>query len=966
MNQRDNKRVVKQYHQIWQWFLALWLGSLLPSLAMSEQPEPQVCLYEHFYFQGWKTCFTANQSHDDLRELGINDQVSSMEIFGAIQIELYEHIDYQGEKWTYTESTPWLGDNANDKFSSIRVLARETSSPIAIFTTNLTFGSAPLTITVDASNSSDDGYITNYQWDTSDGQFASGQKTNFTFDIEGNYTITLTVTDNQGLTAVQQQSVEVSTGIGTGYELYFDGQLVGHDPTWTYEQSLENLVWNTEQYPQINVQGWYNGKVIPLPLGYELYFDGQRVGHAPTWTYEKAVENLLWNKQQYPDIEVQGYYNGEKIVIPSGYTPILRIEPTELYFDDTSENRSSRSAEDIPSGYPKVAGDLELFKDATQQVDNVSSDSINRLKYVWVNLRALSVKLNSSVAYAEKVILNLFPDVSYTAINSSIIYRSEGNYTWIGKIEGIPYSTVTLVISQGKVTGDINAVEGGFYQIRPTENGLHFIQLMDFSIIPQSVSLKPLIDTEEVKPSLNNEELRSPQQRTLKRGDVIIDVMVVYTPAAAQLRPDIASEIQLAIDQTNQAYVDSGIHQKLSLAHVEQVNYVEEGNPDIERLAKTNDGFLDDVHRLRDIYQADLVSLWVHDQNPPYGGVGYLMQTQARSKDFAPWGFNVIERKWATAYVFAHELGHNMGAHHDWYVAKDPGAYDYSHGFIHDTGSATGSWRTIMAYDTQCNNKGYSCAPVGYFSNPNITYQGFATGDSFANNGLTLNNTAEIVASFRTGTIQEEVKTFTIFNDGNANLAVSNISIEDNAAWISVYPTTITVSPNTSVSVTVKVNYSLAPIEKTTSHLLVFSNDSNSNPHSVNVVVNHQAITAKDEVYSTSFDAVAGTLSLNVGVFGSFQELDIYQVFLDLMNPYSMVFELNLDKISHLGAITDSNSIPEKIATYQPQTGTLEIPTFSTFGELGEPLLYQVEMQQSDGYQFEVTEMVPIEVQAIE
>jgi WD40 repeat protein len=82
--------------------------------------------------------------------------------------------------------------------------------PVAKLTVSPTQGTAPLSVTLDASGSSDsDGSIVDYAWTTSAGQSVSGRTQPITFENAGTYTITLTVTDNDGLTANAQQTVTV-------------------------------------------------------------------------------------------------------------------------------------------------------------------------------------------------------------------------------------------------------------------------------------------------------------------------------------------------------------------------------------------------------------------------------------------------------------------------------------------------------------------------------------------------------------------------------------------------------------------------------------------------------------------------------------------------------------------------------------------------------------------------------------
>jgi hypothetical protein len=131
-------------------------------------------------------------------------------------------------------------------------------------------------------------------------------------------------------------------------------------------------------------------------------------------------------------------------------------------------------------------------------------------------------------------------------------------------------------------------------------------------------------------------------------------------------------------------------------------------------------------------------------------GVGYLMSNVSTA--FASSAFSVVQRDCATGYYsFGHEMGHNMGAHHDRYAAKNEnGAYAYSHGYV----DKPGKWRTVMAYNDDCNASGFNCTRIQYWSNPNVDYQGNPTGISendskSANNALTLNNTAYTVSNFR-------------------------------------------------------------------------------------------------------------------------------------------------------------------------------------------------------------------------
>jgi peptidyl-Asp metalloendopeptidase len=210
-----------------------------------------------------------------------------------------------------------------------------------------------------------------------------------------------------------------------------------------------------------------------------------------------------------------------------------------------------------------------------------------------------------------------------------------------------------------------------------------------------------------------------------------------------------SSLINLMVSETNTSYSNSGVTPRVRRVHAVEVSYAETGNlsTDLSRLRSTTDGYMDNVHSLRNTYKADLVGLITESGSAC--GVGYLMTTVSTS--FATNGFSVTKRSCATGnYSFGHELGHNMGAHHDAYVTSSSGAYSYSYGYVY----LPGKWRTVMAYNNGCSAVGVSCTRIAYWSNPDKFYNGVATGVSStapnaADNRRTLNNTAYTVANFR-------------------------------------------------------------------------------------------------------------------------------------------------------------------------------------------------------------------------
>jgi hypothetical protein len=354
-------------------------------------------------------------------------------------------------------------------------------------------------------------------------------------------------------------------------------------------------------------------------------------------------------------------------------------------------------------------------------------------RYVKVNFDYLNE--------ADSVVLNLFKDISFTATKDKVSKRSGYRYSWFGHIAGMAQNSVILVIDNGVMVGNI-IKNGKFYQIRPYDGDIHMIREINQSDFPPEAPPIPVGDkgplSFEAPPAQFDES-------------TYIDVMVVYTDDVARASPNIHSEIQLAIDETNTSFANSDIQTRVRLVHSVEVNYSETADigTDLECITRKTDGCLDNVHALRDSRGADLVSFWVEDGGLYYCGVAWIMQSVTSS--FESNAFSVVVRDCATGiYAFGHELGHNMGAQHDRYVANISGAYEYSYGYVY----TPDRWVTIMAYQSECFVSGVYCSRIPYWSNPAITINGIPTGireglPNSADNSKTINNTAFTVANFR-------------------------------------------------------------------------------------------------------------------------------------------------------------------------------------------------------------------------
>ena len=329
--------------------------------------------------------------------------------------------------------------------------------------------------------------------------------------------------------------------------------------------------------------------------------------------------------------------------------------------------------------------------------------------------------------------LNADGGADVALVDSQLNQRAPTDFSWIAS-SADRRTEVQIVVKNGDVVGTIHQGHD-FFRLLPLGDGLTALVKVDPARLPPEHP--PGFDRWV---QLERPGATSPKIPDGAMADTAAEytIIVAYTAAAKSYAGNIDALIQLAEDETNDAYARSNIGTRTRVVQKYQTAYVESGDmiTDLTRFRTPADGYADEVQALRDAASADVVILLTDAFD--YCGIASAIQATESS------AFAVVAASCATGYYsFAHEIGHLQGARHNPEVDASTAPFSYGHGLRNDAGG----WRTIMAYD--CPS---SCTRIRNFSNPDVSYLGAATGTTALNdNARVIDETALQVANFRSG-----------------------------------------------------------------------------------------------------------------------------------------------------------------------------------------------------------------------
>ena len=392
---------------------------------------------------------------------------------------------------------------------------------------------------------------------------------------------------------------------------------------------------------------------------------------------------------------------------------------------------------------------------ATMAVAMIGMPKAAQVEYALTREADLPAPAHGSPA----IKVNLNDKTAVTIVRTSVTVGSD-KLVWRGNVEGTGEPAMLMWWPGVRMAGTIH-YNGRIYSIRCLRGQMHAIIEMSQDRMPPehapmsqrmradhpSLHDDPLVeqgDASMLRPAI---AVRPPVMKVLPdvgppdsaapTKDIVINVIVAYTKKAARNYSDIEHELlDLAIEEANQSFRNSNLAQiKLKLVHAYETDYVEEGTyfDHVWRFADKDDGYMEEIHGLRDKYDADVAVLIVDDPT----GCGLATRVYADADE----AFAVVGHQCAAlTYSLAHEIGHIIGARHELKVDRTMTPFPYGHGYVNGV-----KWRDIMSYKESCGG----CPRLPVWSSPRITVNGEPAGSTSENNARVLGEQAERVANFR-------------------------------------------------------------------------------------------------------------------------------------------------------------------------------------------------------------------------
>jgi hypothetical protein len=343
-----------------------------------------------------------------------------------------------------------------------------------------------------------------------------------------------------------------------------------------------------------------------------------------------------------------------------------------------------------------------------------------------------------------------FDDLAVDVEVTGSARTASGGIALTGRIASNPHSSAVLVDNDGVLSvmvsspmlrlGVRGSPQSGYLASQFSPGGHDDVSHDDSVTIPAEALAKAA----ELAKAETPAKAASASKAGVADDGSLIDIMVLYTPAARTLRggaAQIEADIDAQVAFANLVFENSNVIPRLRLVHKGEIAFTE-GNlfsdlpylNNVGNIANLNSTVLR-IAALRNAYKADLVSVW----GSPWSdrcGVAYRPATETVGASI--FGTFLVRAACTEPgnITFVHELGHTLGLQHDIYVEPNVRTFlspegqpptnlvevNYARGYV-DT---TNRFLTIMAYPDKCVDLGITCNTIPFFADPAATHDNSA------------------------------------------------------------------------------------------------------------------------------------------------------------------------------------------------------------------------------------------------
>ena len=348
-------------------------------------------------------------------------------------------------------------------------------------------------------------------------------------------------------------------------------------------------------------------------------------------------------------------------------------------------------------------------------------------------------------------------ELDHSSIEVRSLYRNEeGTYSYIHFISADNLSDVYVSVLDSHIDVSIHT-EHAVYTLTDISENEGLLAKYEFEDIPEEPENMGEITIPQTTKFTNEPKIQIPG---VPLGTSFIRVLMLYTNSSLSQMPyfpfngSSTDRMRMMayeyINKANESFANSYISAHLQLAYLGATDYNESNHTWTESLnyfCANSDGYMDEVHALRDKYAADICILFI-DIPSNCGEVYEIQATDNTAFCMVYPGTGCFNK-----FSAIHEIGHIVGCRHNMYHDNTLTPYQYGHGYcpyIPDNGLSR--WRTMMAYTNRwCENNENNCKRILYWSNPLVSYNSMETGTIYyENNARVWNERASIVSTFRT------------------------------------------------------------------------------------------------------------------------------------------------------------------------------------------------------------------------